>query len=50
MDAFFAVILCTAVAYMCRNLKFSPIPIYIILGTLLGHLGILKYDEGEGVE
>ncbi len=47
MNAFFAVILCTVVAYICRNLKFSPIPIYIILGTLLGHLGILKYKEGE---
>ncbi len=44
MEEFGVIILCTAIAYLCRSLKFSPIPIYILLGIILKNFGIIRGD------
>ena len=45
MEEFGVVILCTAIAYLCRSLRFSPIPMYILLGMVLKNLGVIKGDS-----
>ncbi|ADB57815.1 cation:proton antiporter [Archaeoglobus profundus] len=45
MEEFEVIILCTAIAYLCRSLRFSPIPMYILLGLVLKNLGIIRGDH-----
>jgi len=45
MNVCLAIITATLAALISRKLNFTPIPLYILLGIILKHVGLLTLDE-----
>lgn len=44
-DALVVIPVATLAAILCRKLNFTPIPLYILVGMLMGQAGIIEGDE-----